>query len=113
MQELINKYFKALCKDKFFKNDDEEIIGKARDVINALNIQIEYANNPDNALEEFDRELIVDEATQLIQEINNTYSNKEDVIKISFHPMADYYVLQDVKALFEELKEYYEEMEEE
>ena len=30
MQELINKYFNELCKDKFFKNDDEELLEKQK-----------------------------------------------------------------------------------
>ena len=42
MQELINEFFDKLCKNKFFKNDDEEIIGKVKDVIQNLNEQIEY-----------------------------------------------------------------------
>ena len=112
MQELIDKYFNALCKDKFFKNDDEKIIGKAIDVIDNLNSQIEYANNPENALDECDKEFIVNEATDLIQEISKNYPNKEDVIKIAFHPMAEFYVLQDKEVLLEELQEYYEELEE-
>ena len=112
MQELIDKYFNALCKDKFFKNDDEEIIGKAKDVVENLNDQIEYANNPKNELDEYDREFIADEATNLIQEIENTYSNKDNVIKIVLHPMAGYYGLQDKETLLEELQEYYKEVEE-
>lgn len=112
MQEQINKYFNKLCKDKFFKNNDEVIIGKAKDVINNLYDQIEYVNNPKNEMNTEDIEFITDEATKLINEIDNTYSNKDDVIMISFHPMAGFYMLQDKKALYEELKEYYEELEE-
>lgn len=33
MQNLINYYFKQLCDDKFFENNEEVIIGKAKDVI--------------------------------------------------------------------------------
>lgn len=112
MQELINKYFNELCKDKFFKNDDELIIGKAKDVIDNLYSQIEYANNHNNEIYECNREFIIIEATNLIQEIDSTYSNKDDVVMISLHPMSGFYVLQDKEALFEELKEYYEELEE-
>lgn len=112
MQELINKYFNELCKEKFFKDDDEEIIGKAKDVIDNLNSQIEYAKNQKNALDECDTEFVVNEATDLIQEINKNYHNKDDVIKIALHPMAGFYVLQDKEELLEELQEYYEELEE-
>ncbi len=112
MQELINKYFNELCKDKFFKNDDEEIIGKAKDVIDNLNSQIEYAKDPANALDECDIEFVVNEATDLIQEINKHYQDKDNVIKIALHPMAGFYVLQNKEELLEELQEYYEELEE-
>ena len=50
MQELINEFFDKLCKNKFFKNDDEEIIGKAKDVIQNLNEQIEYVMNEENEI---------------------------------------------------------------
>lgn len=113
MQELINKYFNELCKDKFFKNDDEVIIGKAKDVIDNLNNQIAFAKDIKNGLDEEDKDFIVDEATELIQDINNTYSNKDDVIEIQVNPMSGFYVLQNKESLFEELKEYYEELEEE
>ena len=36
MQNLINKYFSKLCSEKFFKNDDENIIGEVKDVIENL-----------------------------------------------------------------------------
>lgn len=112
MQELINKYFNKLCKDKFFKNDDEVIIGKAKDVIDNLNNQIAFAKNIENGLDEEYKKFIVDEATELIQEINNTYSNKDDVIDIEVNPMSGFYVLQNKESLLEELKEYYGELEE-
>lgn len=112
MQELINKYFNKLCKDKFFKNNDEKIIGKAKDVINNLNRQIEYANNIENEISEEDRKFIISESIKLIQEINITYPNKDDIIMVALHPMAGFYVLQEQETLFEELKEYYEELEE-
>ena len=35
-QFFINRYFHKLRTEKFFKNDDEEIIGKAKDVIQNL-----------------------------------------------------------------------------
>ena len=112
MQELINKYFDKLCSEKFFKNDDEIIIGKAKDVINNLKEQITYVKNPKNKLCEIDIEIVVESATELIEEINQTYSNKDDVIEIAIHPMAGFYVLKDKKSLLKELKEYYEDMEE-
>lgn len=112
MQKLINKYFNKLCSEKFFKNDDEDIIGKVKDVIENLKEQIKYVNNPKNKVCQEDIEFIVNEANELIKEINTNYPNKNDVIGISLHPMAGFYVLQDKETLFEELNEYYEELEE-
>lgn len=113
MQELINEFFDKLCKNKFFKNDEEEIIGKAKDVIQNLNEQIEYVMNEENEISEEEREAIVDEATKLIQIINNKYSNKDDVIWLNSSPMDNFYYLQEKESLYEELKKYYEELEEE
>lgn len=112
MQESINKYFNKLCSEKFFKNDDEEIVGKAKDVIQNLKDQISYAQNLESGLDEIDTDIIIDSANELIEEIDNDYPNKEDVIKIALHPMAGFFVLQDKESLFEELKQYYEEQEE-
>ena len=113
MQELINNYFKKLCKNKFFKNDDEEIIGKVKDVIQNLNEQIEYVMNEENEISKEERDAIVNEATKLIEKINNNYSNKDDVIWLNNSPMDSFYDLQEKESLYEELKEYYEELEEE
>lgn len=112
MQNLINKYFNKLCSDKFFKNDEECIIGKAKDVIKNLEQQAEYVNNPKNNVDEENIVFITNEVKILIKEIQDTYSNCNDVIEIALHPMAGFYVLQEKETLFKELKEYYEEMEE-
>ena len=112
MQELINEFFDKLCKNKFFKNDDEEIIGKAKDVIQNLNEQIEYVMNEENEISKEERYAIVDEARKLIQKINNNYSNKDDVIWLNNSPMDNFYDLQEKESLYEELKEYYEGLEE-
>lgn len=111
MQKLINKYFNKLCSNKFFKYDDEIIIGKVKDVVQDLEEQIEYVTNPDNNYDKQEQEFIFSEAKKLIREINDTYSNKNDVIEISLHPMLGFYVLQDAKVLFEDLKDYYDELE--
>ena len=113
MQELINEFFDKLCKNKFFKNDDEEIIGKAKDVIQNLNEQIEYVMNEENEISKEDRYAILDDARKLIQKINNNYSNKDDVIWLNNSPMDNFYDLQEKESLYEELKEYYEGLEEE
>lgn len=112
MQNLINKYFSKLCSEKFFKNDDENIIGEVKDVIENLKEQIKYANNPKNKICQEDIKFIVNAANELIKKINDNYTNKNDVIGITLHPMAGFYVLQDKETLFEELKEYYDELEE-
>lgn len=112
MQELINEYFSKICSEKFFKNDDESIIGTAKDVIENLNQQSDYVKNSENKIDEETIEFITNEVKELIEQISTTYPNKYDVIKLYFHPMAGFYVLQDKETLFEELKEYYDELEE-
>ena len=42
-QFFINKYFQKLSNTKFFKNDENAIIGKAKDVIKNLQNQIHLA----------------------------------------------------------------------
>lgn len=112
MQKLINEYFAKLCSDKFFINDDEIIIGKAKDVIDNLQQQSRYVNNPNNNVDDEEIEFITSEVKNLIKEIKKEYPNENDVIELSFHPMADFYVLVDKESLCEELKEYYDELEE-
>ena len=41
-QFFINKYFKKLSNTKFFRNDEDAIIGRAKDVIKNLQDQISY-----------------------------------------------------------------------
>lgn len=110
MQELINEYFSKICENKFFKNDDEIIIGKAKDVIENLIQQLEYVKEPKNKVKKEDVEFITDEVKELIKEIKSTYSNENDVIKIQVHPMAGFYVLKEQESLLEDLEQYYKEM---
>lgn len=112
MQKLINKYFNKLCSDKFFQYDDEIIIGKVKDVIQDLKEQIEYVKEPKNNFDKEEIKFITNEAKKLINEIQNTYSNKNDIIELVVHPMLGFYSLGDRKNLYEELKMYYDELEE-
>lgn len=75
-QILINKYFHKLCKEKFFKNDEDAIIGSAKDVIQFLKENIEYVNNKENNVGEEWAEFITTESNDLIQDINRTYKKK-------------------------------------
>ena len=112
MQEQINKYFEKLCSDIFFKNDDETIIGRAKDVINNLNEQLDYAKKELDPVDEKEElEIITEETEDLIQEIKDIYLNLNDVIMISFHPMAGFYTLQSREKTLEELKDYINELE--
>ena len=106
-QKLINKYFNALTSDKFFKNDDETIIGKAGDVIEELCKQTEILKDSRDEYECF----IFSETHNLIKEIKEAYSNNDDVIELSFHPMVGFFTLININDLYEDLKEYYEELE--
>lgn len=112
-QLLINKYFHKLCSDKFFEYDDEVMTGMVKDVIEELKNQIEYLKGPKNDYDEEYTEYLINETKDLINEINNTYSHKNDVIKLTVHPMSGSYVIQDKNQLYEELKDYYEELKEE
>lgn len=111
-QFFINRYFHKLCTEKFFKNDEEAVIGSAKDVIQLLKENIDYTKNPENDVGEEWSEFIINESNDLIKEIDKTYKNKNNIIGLLFHPMSGYYVLQEKQSLFEDLKEYYDELEE-
>ncbi len=110
MQNLINYYFKQLCDDKFFENNEEVIIGKAKDVIKNLKEQAQYVKNPENNIDQDEIKFITSEVADLINTIKEEYPNKNDVIKISINPMVGFYELIDAELLLEELKIYYEEL---
>jgi len=110
-QFFINKYFRKLSNTKFFRNDENAIIGKTKDVIKNLQDQIIYVENLHNDIDEGNRNFIVEEANSLIEEIQKKYHNKNNVIGLYNHPMAGFYVLQDTDALYEDLKDYYNELE--
>lgn len=111
MQSKINEYFNKLCKDKFLKNDDEEIIGKAKDVIENLKEQLNFEKNSEENIDNETREFVEKSASELIKEIKNNYKNEMDVIYIAVHPMSGFYELQERQYLMEELEDYYYEME--
>ena len=112
MQQKINEYFNKLTSEKFFKYEDEKIIGKAKDVICDLKEQVKYIKNQKNKIDKEECKYLVKEANSLIKEIKKKYKNMDHVIKIEVHPMSGFYCLVEKKDLYEELKEYYEEMEE-
>lgn len=112
MQELINMYFYKVCSEKFINNNDELIIGKAEDIVQDLKEQIKYVQKSENKLDESEIEMITDELNELITEIDNKYYNKKDIIGVTLHPMSESYTLLDKEVVYEELKEYYDELEE-
>lgn len=109
-QFFINRFFNKLTSEDFFQNDDEAVIGKAKDVIQSLKDQIEYVKNPDHEFDKEEATNIIDNSNDLINEIENTYHNKNNVVGIVNSPMAGFFVLQDKKSLYLDLKEYYEDM---
>lgn len=111
-QYYINKYFKKLCNTKFFQNDGEVIIGKAKDVIIDLQEQIKFVKDPENNIDEETIKDVDIEAQSLINKIREKHKNQNDVVGIYVHPMATFYMLEEIDDLYKELKEYYEEMEE-
>lgn len=112
MQKLINKYFKKLCSDKYFKNDYETIIGRAKEVIELLKTESEYIKNPENNVDIETIDFNTYKIKELIEKIQDTYSNLNDVIYLFEQPMVGFYVLADRKDLYQDLKEYYIELEE-
>lgn len=71
MQKLINKYFSKLCTEKFFKNDDQNIIGKVKDVIRNLEEQIKFVNNPKNEICQEDIEFITNAACRFVKHMSH------------------------------------------
>lgn len=108
MQKLIKYYYSKLNSKDFFINDDEEIIGRAKDVIKTLRQELKFAQNLRNGLDEEEIEFLQNETEKLIKEINNNYY-KKDIIRIYISHMAGFYVLQNEQDLYEDLKEYIEE----
>lgn len=111
-QFFINKYFKKLSNTKFFRNDEDAIIGRAKDVIKNLQDQISYVENIYNDIDEENKKMIITDANLLIKEIQKHYHNKNNVIGLYNHPMASFYILQDKNMLYQDLKDYYKELEE-
>ncbi|MBO6243345.1 MAG: hypothetical protein J6O41_02085 [Clostridia bacterium] len=111
-QFFINRYFHKLCKEKFFKNDEERVIGSARDVIKMLQGNIEYAKTNKNDIGEEWSDYIISESTSLINEINEKYKKQNNIVGLFNNPMSGYFVLQEKNSLYEDLKEYYDELEE-
>lgn len=110
-QFFINNYFKKLSNTKFFRNDEDAIIGKAKDVIKNLQDQINYVENLHNDISEENKNMIITGANLLIKEIQQHYHNKNNVVGLYNHPMAGFYVLQDKYTLYKDLKDYYNELE--
>ena len=52
------------------------------------------------------------EALEIENKIREKHKNQNDVVGIYVHPMATFYMLEEIDDLYKELKEYYEEMEE-
>lgn len=110
-QFFINNYFKKLSNTKFFRNDEDAIIGRAKDVIKNLQDQINYVENLHNDISEENKNMIITGANLLIKEIQQHYHNKNNVVGLYNHPMSDFYILQDKSILYEDLKAYYKELE--
>ena len=112
-QFFINRYFNKITTEEFFRNDEEAVIGKAKDVIEQLK---SYTEDLKIKEDEFDLEELntwITENDDLINKIEQKYHNRNDVIGIYYHPIAGTFLLQDKDELYEELKEYYKEMKEE
>lgn len=111
-QELINKYAK-LAFNSELKEKDEEVFGKAKDIIKYLKDGVKYATDPINEMDEYYIEMIKKESKELIKEINKNFE-ADDYIHIFIHPMSEYFVLAtDTNELLDIMLEEYEEIIEE
>ncbi len=109
MQNITNTYFDRICKEKFLINDPEAMIGRAKDVLQELQEQLDQFLNSERELDEEEREIVTAETKDLIDEIKKEYPNQNDVIGLGYHPMADFYVLDSTEDTFKNVKEYYQE----
>ena len=109
MQNIINTYFDRICKEKFLVNDPEEMIGRAKDVLQELQEQFDQYLSSESELDEEEKEFISSEYKGLIEEIKKDVPNKNDVISLGYHPMADFYVLDSKEDTYKNVKDYYQE----
>ena len=61
-QFFINRYFNKIANEEFFRNDEEAVIGKAKDVIEQLKEHMEsYKNSKDEDIEQLEEWIAEDE----------------------------------------------------
>lgn len=109
MQNITNIYFDRICKEKFLINDPEAMIGRAKDVIQELQEQLDQYLSSESELDEEEKEVLTADTKDLINEIKKEYKNQNDVIGLSYHPMADFYVLDSTENTYDNVKDYYKE----
>lgn len=109
MQNITNTYFDRICKEKFLINDPEAMIGRAKDVLQELQEQLDQYLSSENELDEEEKEVLTSDTKDLIDEIKKGYPNENDVISLAYHPMADFYVLHSRKDAYNNVRDYYQE----
>lgn len=107
-QEKINKYAE-LVYNKKLQDRNEEIYGKAKDVIKKLKEDREYINNPKNEMDKYYIDMVNEEIKPLIEEIENDF-DEEDYIYLFEHPMSSFLVVSKelddfLETLMEEFKD--------
>lgn len=107
LKEKVNKYAK-LVDDDVLKDNGEDVFGLVRKVIEHLeDIKKYFKENKANISEE-EREDIINETEDLIEEIKEYYDD-EDYISLYTSPMTDFYEIdENYKDILETLLDYYE-----
>lgn len=107
LKEKVNKYGK-LVVDDVLKDNGEDVFGLVRKVIEHLeDIKKYFKENKANISKE-EREDIVNETEDLIEEIKENYDD-EDYISLYTYSMSDFYEIdENYKDILETLLDYYE-----
>lgn len=107
LREKVNKYGK-LVFDNELEDNGEDVFGSVRKVIEHLeDIKKYHKENKANISEE-EREDIVNETEDLIEEIKENYDD-EDYISLYTDPMSDFYEIdENYKDILDMLLDYYE-----
>lgn len=72
---------------------------------------VHYVKNPKNNIDKSEAKYIINETRYLLKELRNKDIKADDVVYLSYHPMSDFYALQSTETLYNELKDYIEDLE--
>lgn len=90
--------------ENILKNEQDEIIGKMYNVIEILLSNINCIIKEDSEIGQEEKEFLTIETNNLILDILSENYKIDDIIKLHFNQMADFYVLADDTDLKEDLE---------